>query len=67
MAVELAADDIAYAQLARLLADALRTFARERHDDSKKEIARLQTQLCETRRMELLAEQDRKADENPPR
>jgi hypothetical protein len=67
MAVELAADDIAYAQLARLLADALRTFARERRDDSKKEIADLQTRLCETRRMELLAEQDRKADENPPR
>jgi hypothetical protein len=54
------ADDIVYARLARDLADTLRAYARERRDDLKKEIARLQTELCATRRLEL------EADENPP-
>jgi hypothetical protein len=55
------ADDIVYAQLARDLADTLRMFARERRDDLKKEIARLQTELCATRRLEL-----EQPDENSP-
>jgi hypothetical protein len=59
------ADDIVYAQLARDLADTLRLFARERRDDLKKEIARLQTELCATRRLEL-AEPQEQPDENPP-
>lgn len=54
------ADDIVYAQLARDLADMLRAFARSRSDDLKKEIARLQTELCETRRLEL------EHDDHPP-
>jgi hypothetical protein len=59
------ADDIVYAQLARDLADTLRMFARERRDDLKKEIARLQTELCATRRLEL-AEPLEQPNENPP-
>jgi hypothetical protein len=46
--------DTAYAQLARDLADTLMTFARERHDDQKKAIAVLHTELCEMRRIERL-------------
>jgi hypothetical protein len=58
------ADDIVYAQLARDLADTLRLFARERRDDLRKEIARLQTELCATRGLEL-ADQER-PNEDPP-
>jgi hypothetical protein len=58
------ADETVYIQLARDLADTLRSFARERRDDLKKEIARLQTELCTTRRLEL-ADQEQ-PDENPP-
>jgi hypothetical protein len=54
--------DAVYAQLARDLADALRAFARERRDELKKEIARLQTELCTLRREEL---REPPADESP--
>jgi hypothetical protein len=57
-------DEAVYLQLARDLADTLRAFARERRDDLKKEIARLQTELCRLRREELFDQEQ--PNENPP-
>lgn len=42
-----------YASLARDLADVLMVYARERRDEDKKNIARLQSDLCRLRRQEL--------------
>jgi hypothetical protein len=50
-------DDV-MARLARDLADALRRYARERRSDDRQQIARLQTELCATRRQELKAQED---------
>ena len=44
------------ADIARRLADALRTYARERRPDDQKLIAQIQTELCQARREELEAE-----------
>jgi len=46
-------DDAQWARLARALADALMTFARDRGDAAKKHVAELQTELCRERRAEL--------------
>jgi len=45
--------DARMAGLARELADALSRYARERRSDDQKEVARLQTELCAARRIEL--------------
>jgi hypothetical protein len=49
-------NDENYARLARELADMLMHWARDRHSDDKKEIARLQSELCQLRREELRSE-----------
>ena len=46
-------DDGRMAALGRNLADALSRYARERRGDDQKEVARLQTELCAARRIEL--------------
>jgi hypothetical protein len=47
--------DDQFAMTARTLADVLIRFARDRHDDDKKAIAVLQTELCRLRRDEIAA------------
>ena len=47
--------DSHWATMGRSLADALRSYAKERRDDDKKEVARLQTELCSARRAETAA------------
>ena len=47
--------EASYANLARALADALREYARNRRFEDQKEIARLQTGLCNIRRDEMNA------------
>jgi hypothetical protein len=47
--------DDQFAMTGRALADVLMRYARARHDDDKKAIAQLQTDLCRIRRDELSA------------
>ena len=43
------------AALARNLADALARYARERHPDDQREVARIHTEICAERRKEFNA------------
>lgn len=45
--------ELNYNMIARTLADTLTAYARDRHPDDQKEIARLQTELCRMRREEI--------------